>query len=150
MLPSTGWLPLALNAGQSPESVPLPIADSFVYADGPQGEFSVPADLPPWDVRLLFAGPVAFIEEAGFIGVDTGFKFTFMRLDAYNVLLIDMLDPPDAERDTEVPDVPITDKEPCPSNDSIDLFEACCSVLTFWIFDGSVQFNGTRTFGALP
>jgi len=150
MIPASGWIAEADNANQSPERAPLPIPIEIQYGDGPQGEYEVPDDLELWNDHFLTTGEVEFIERAGFIGTGFGFLVTALQHDAYGVLLIDMLDPPNAVLEAETPDVPVPDRELCPSNDSIDSFEACCSVLDFWIFDGSVQFNGTRTFGALP
>lgn len=150
MIPVSGWLAEANNTLQHPERAPLPIPIEISYGDGPQGDYVVPDGMEPWRDRFLTTGEVEFQETAGFIGVSFGFVVRAFQHDAYGVLLIDMLDPPDATLEVETPEIPAPEKELCPSNDDIISFEACCSVLDFWIFDGSVQFNGTRTFGALP
>jgi len=36
-----------------------------------------------------------------------------------------------------------------PYNSTLSSFESpCCQILSGWIFDGSVQMNGSRTFGS--
>lgn len=151
MIPATGWLDEADNANHPPDASRLPIALEVSYGDGPQGDYNVETlEDPTFNYRLVVTGSVGMQTTAGLIGTDLGFLATMSQLDVYGVLLMDMLDPPDAIPAPEPADVPVPEVEPCPSNDNILTIDACCGLMQDWIFDGSVVFNGTRKFGAIP
>lgn len=146
-IPTTGWLGTATE--QPPEGAPLPEVHEAVYGDGDQGDFVPPTEQQQIDTVFLFVGTSGFDIEFGLTGGGFGFAVLLQQRDAFGVVLLDFLDPPDPvyANPEEDPDVVVETIVPCPT-EVFDNVEACCHVFTGWIFNGAVVFNGTRTFGS--
>lgn len=148
-IPAAGWLAEVDNTLQLPDAAPLP--EPFVgdYGDGTQGDFIPTSDDANWSYRLVTTGFVDIVLDSGVVGSSWGFLISLRMLDAYGVILLDMIDPPEVTSLVvdDTPNTPVDVSDDFPVFDAATI-EACCSLFLAWLFDGTYTFNGLKKFGA--